>query len=539
MKYEVFTNTLKRKNIMSKKKILLFAAACCPILNSATLLYSQVSKFSRVYFGGQGNAVVKTTDNRYIIAGSTYNEALVYKIDSTGDVLWSKNIGNNKSESFYSIISTSDSAYIAVGNNHNTGDSTSDIFCIKINSNGDILWTKEINMGGYNDYALSVQQTFDKGFIIAGYSTQKSTLHSMIAVVKLDAFGNLTWGKTFPNGNYNAFASSIKQMPDSGYVVIGYTDSLTTSTTGTILMRLTPAGNVSWVKTQVFASANYTQGCDVIATGNGLICSMLTVVDNFNYCVLMKTDTAGNVLWSKRYSAEFYPYYYYQYPPFPKIHYMSGDKFLFISGKGLVIVDTAGNSTLTKSWNIEMIIDFLITKDKGFMIIGYPWMATKKSVTMGNYSNYSTMIKSDSSGYPDLPYCYDGNYASSFTAFPVMMSSDSLLAESKASVVVPHPVITNTSCYENYECDLPGDIKKNTTDENTIQVYPNPTESTLTIEVRQCAAIEILNIQGRLLKTFITTSNKTNIDVSAFTSGMYFVEVKTEKGIVAKKFIKE
>ncbi|MGD0709589.1 MAG: T9SS type A sorting domain-containing protein [Bacteroidales bacterium] len=86
-----------------------------------------------------------------------------------------------------------------------------------------------------------------------------------------------------------------------------------------------------------------------------------------------------------------------------------------------------------------------------------------------------------------------------------------------------------------------------------VSVYPNPTTDNLTIEIQQAAVgskqnavIEITNIQGQLIKTLppcgeagATTSNKTNIDVSALPSGVYIVEVKTEKGVEVKKFIKE
>ncbi len=71
-----------------------------------------------------------------------------------------------------------------------------------------------------------------------------------------------------------------------------------------------------------------------------------------------------------------------------------------------------------------------------------------------------------------------------------------------------------------------------------IEVYPNPATYNLTIESEQQAVVEIINIQGQLVKTY-AANGKTNIDVSAFPSGVYLVEVKMEKGISVQKFIKE
>ncbi len=72
-----------------------------------------------------------------------------------------------------------------------------------------------------------------------------------------------------------------------------------------------------------------------------------------------------------------------------------------------------------------------------------------------------------------------------------------------------------------------------------ISVYPNPANDNLTIESSQNALIDITNIQGQLIKSIATNSNKTNVDVSALPSGVYFVEVKTEKGVAVRKFVKE
>jgi hypothetical protein len=72
-----------------------------------------------------------------------------------------------------------------------------------------------------------------------------------------------------------------------------------------------------------------------------------------------------------------------------------------------------------------------------------------------------------------------------------------------------------------------------------LTIYPNPATNVIIISSEQAAAIEITNIQGQLVKTISATGNKTNIDVSALPSGVYAVEVKTEKGVEVKKFIKE
>jgi predicted secreted protein len=72
-----------------------------------------------------------------------------------------------------------------------------------------------------------------------------------------------------------------------------------------------------------------------------------------------------------------------------------------------------------------------------------------------------------------------------------------------------------------------------------VHIYPNPATNNINIESQQQAIIEISNNQGQLIKTLVTSSNKTSIDISDFARGIYFIKVKTEKGVMVEKFIKE
>jgi hypothetical protein len=72
-----------------------------------------------------------------------------------------------------------------------------------------------------------------------------------------------------------------------------------------------------------------------------------------------------------------------------------------------------------------------------------------------------------------------------------------------------------------------------------LTVFPNPASNILTIKTLQNPTIEILNVEGQLIKTFTVKENKTNIDVSAFPNGVYFLKAKTENGMTMRKFVKE
>jgi hypothetical protein len=72
-----------------------------------------------------------------------------------------------------------------------------------------------------------------------------------------------------------------------------------------------------------------------------------------------------------------------------------------------------------------------------------------------------------------------------------------------------------------------------------ISLFPNPSTDNITIEIMYDSEIEILNIEGQILKRLKIRDNKTIIDVSAFSSGVYIIRAKTDKGFTTKKFIIE
>ena len=76
--------------------------------------------------------------------------------------------------------------------------------------------------------------------------------------------------------------------------------------------------------------------------------------------------------------------------------------------------------------------------------------------------------------------------------------------------------------------------------DNRVEVYPNPSSKEININSQYIInSIEILNTLGqRVYKEKINTTNKT-IDISALNKGIYIIELKIEKGVIHRKFIKE
>jgi photosystem II stability/assembly factor-like uncharacterized protein len=75
--------------------------------------------------------------------------------------------------------------------------------------------------------------------------------------------------------------------------------------------------------------------------------------------------------------------------------------------------------------------------------------------------------------------------------------------------------------------------------ESNVAIFPNPANNVVTIESQWPSIIKVFNIQGQLVKTLQTSSNKTMVDVSALPDGIYIMKANTNKGVFTLKFIKQ
>ncbi|WP_128694285.1 PKD domain-containing protein, partial [Methanoculleus taiwanensis] len=188
-------------------------------------------------------SIQQTSDGGYIVAGNTASgevsghhggyDAWVVKLDATGTLVWQRCLGGSDWDYAYSIQQTSDGGYIVAGETQSSdGDVSgnhggSDAWVVKLNAGGTLVWQQCLG-GSSTDSADSIRQTSDGGYIVAGKTASTdgnvSGNHGDADawVVKLDAAGDIAWQQCL-GGSSNDDAQSIQQTSDDGYIVTGVT----------------------------------------------------------------------------------------------------------------------------------------------------------------------------------------------------------------------------------------------------------------------------------------------------------------------------
>ncbi len=302
-------------------------------------------------YGGTGEetaqSIIRTSDGGYAVLGysnsidgdligktTDVNDYWLLKLDTEGNLQWSKTYGGSKDDRGQSVIQTSDDGYAIVGYAMSSdGDGSNnegfhDNWILKLDSEGIIEWERSFGFSGH-DHSYDVLQTADGGFFFVGFvdvtasggagaDTNKRNSITRHGVgefwgTKLDAQGNLEWRRFF-GGTSNDRAYGVVQSNDGGFVLIGSSESNDfdiSDSKGSYdfwVIKITSKGDLVWQSS--FGGTGIDKAWDIAKTNdNGYVITgntFSTDIDITNNkgesdVWLIKINDNGELLWEKTY----------------------------------------------------------------------------------------------------------------------------------------------------------------------------------------------------------------------------------------------
>jgi hypothetical protein len=255
------------------------------------------------FFDEVAYAVDNTADTGFIVTGRTCGESyrsdiLLIKLDKNGETVWSKSIGDTKEEFGIYARQTTDGGYIISGGmSFPEGPFEYQAYLVKTNSDGDMLWSKYYGSMSDN-LGYGVLQNPDGGYmLLADY--KKPSGNCDIWLIKTDASGDSLWSKTIGNSIEDR-GRSIEFTCDGGYIIGGYTCHY--GGKDMFLVKTRPSGELEWCK--YFGSYMPDEGyCAIPTTDKGY--AIVGYTESYGAgnmdIYLVKTDDKGDTLWTRTY----------------------------------------------------------------------------------------------------------------------------------------------------------------------------------------------------------------------------------------------
>jgi hypothetical protein len=256
--------------------------------------------------GISATCIIQTSDGGYAVGGdcdfNTGAGGYLVKLDSSGNMQWNqsyvKYAGSIYGNNIGALVQTSDGGYAFL---------LASSRLIKTNSEGKVQWN--ITFNGAD--VTSMVQTDDGGYTLGGDASttptqiQNGRYDTVFWLAKVDSAGKLLWTNSF-GGVGSSQANSVVQTSDGGYALVGETNSF--SATGESefwLVKTDSAGNVQWSK-PFGSSIGSSEANSIIQTSDGGFVLAGDIAYGSGNSVgsdvwLVKTDSSGNMVWDRTY----------------------------------------------------------------------------------------------------------------------------------------------------------------------------------------------------------------------------------------------
>jgi hypothetical protein len=448
----------------------------------------------------------------------------------TPDTLWTRTFGGSGVDIGYSVCQTSDDGFIICGSTGSFGAGSDDIWLVRTDTNGDTLWSKTFG-GSDSDLGAYVQKTGDGGFMVIGRTSPMERL----CLIKTDAMGDTIWTKTCGFSTSLELGHCVQVTSDNGYAITGTLGGAEAK--DVYLLRTDSNGDSLWMKRY---QSEYTDDMECVDSGNsvrqttdgGYIIAG-KIGDLFVRNVrLIRTDAAGDTLWTKRYDLG----------DEINVHSVqqTSDGGFVISGEnpGVVLIrtDSNGDTLWTKNYGGSSLshgYDVQQLSDDGFIIAGsiglgpgenwlFPtraWLIrtkadgdtlwTKKFGGGSGYDYFRSVLQTSDGGYIITGDTYSFGGAE-FDLWLVRLAPESTT-----------------------KVDMGNLGKLDTID--FLQNYPNPfnsnTRISYTIQNSDMTCLKIYDLLGREVYTLVNEfkekgSYSVLLDASNLSSGIYFYTLK-------------
>lgn len=254
----------------------------------------------QIEFNSSNSDLIRNQDGTLVICGITFNDTIsneeisLIKVDSLGNKLWSKRIGNQlQDDEIYKILKDTDGGYLLAGTAFNFNFRQNDFYLIKTDSTGNVIWEK--TYGSTRDENCNFFLKHGSHYLLAGNSQDSTTNEFNMTLLSVSSSGALISSVVFPISGYESI-QAIAATRQNEYVIVAKSKGPATSMNdNSLILKIDSVGNILWAK--LLSGANNFPYAVTVDSLNNIIVSgaIRNTITDINAFVI-KLDPMGNVL---------------------------------------------------------------------------------------------------------------------------------------------------------------------------------------------------------------------------------------------------
>lgn len=200
--------------------------------------------WSKIYFANIPNhynsfsGQILEGDTLYACGNIQLNGSFVRINNNTGEIIGLSSFGGIYHDAFSTIKPTQDGNFILAGYTRSTtGSEESRPWVVKVNREGQIIWSKTYNLPG-TSLTCNMAEANNGGFVLSMAPDNSNSDYGILA--KIDASGNLLWAYNYAGGQQSGL-KEIQSTSDGGFIALGFSSVLKTDSLGRVSTGCCPA----------------------------------------------------------------------------------------------------------------------------------------------------------------------------------------------------------------------------------------------------------------------------------------------------------
>ncbi|MBU2626520.1 MAG: fibronectin type III domain-containing protein [candidate division Zixibacteria bacterium] len=252
--------------------------------------------------------VVVAPDGGYVMAGQTSSygsggsDVYLVKVDEYGDIVWQTAYGGSRGDDAWDVAVTADGGYITAGTTGYNADFLLDALIVKFDANGQVVWGRSYKgfEGYHENSAYSICAAPDGGYLIAGLTQDNyytgDPPPGYFWLLRIDENGDVMWQKFIDvdaDPDFGGYPFSMVSAPDGGFVITGAGNNI-------FLMKVDSSGNVIWDRQLGVELNTLDSRCVIAAPGGGYIVPGYTAGNNWDIYLALLNES-GDLIWQQTY----------------------------------------------------------------------------------------------------------------------------------------------------------------------------------------------------------------------------------------------